>query len=79
MPQIADPFHAIDSPFIRWQKSVRRCVERLESLDVSEHLNISAVEYLLMWRTLDNVENTQPAADISWPVKSQHAQMGLLQ
>ena len=75
MPQIADQFHAIDSPFIRWQKSVRRCVERL----VSEHINISDVEHLLMWRTLDNVENTQPAADISWPVNSQHAQMGLLQ
>ena len=54
--------------------------ERIEPLDASVHLIISADEPS-SWRRepLDNLEGTQQVADTGWTGKSEHAQMGLLE
>ena len=54
--------------------------ERLEPLDASVHLNISADEHLpagAEYPCMDNLEGTQPVAYTGWPVKSEHVKVGI--
>ena len=50
--------------------------ERLEPLDASVHLNISADEHVPAGA---NLEGPQPVAYTGWPVESEHVKVGVFQ
>ena len=50
--------------------------ERLEPLDASVHLNISADEHVPAGA---NLEGPQPVAYTGWPVESEHVKVGIFQ